>query len=433
MTRSITLVVAALAATAHAEPPREVPDYDGRGNPDARPSEALWIPRALLSPLYVVHEYVVRRPLGALVKTAEHDQWVSKIEKLLGTNQDFFIYPRFAFDFGSVPSAGASLHWRHALASDNTVTAHVGTWGVDWVTARAEDTYRWDTISETTRIDFVRRSDNLFVGIGPDVTNATRARYGIQRFDGSEALVRHFANESALTLVVGTRASSLRGGTCCGDPLLSDLIGEGVVAMPPGYDPSHLTIYERAALRLDSRRPRPAPGTGAYIELHGEDHVDVHAADAWLRYGGEAGVAVDLDGRQRNLKLLLATELVDPVGSMTDIPFYELAQLGGDNTMSGFLPGWMNGRSVATAGVAYTWPVWALVDGQARVSIGNAFGEHLSGFSPAKLRLSADLGLTTVSARTEGLQLIVGIGTETFEQGARITSVRVAIGSRRGF
>jgi hypothetical protein len=93
----------------------------------------------------------------------------------------------------------------------------------------------------------------------------------------------------------------------------------------------------------------------------------------------------------------------------------------------------MNGRSVATAGIAYTWPVWALVDGQARVSVGNAFGEHLEGFAPAKLRLSADVGLTTISMRTAGLQLIVGAGTETFEQGARITSVRFAIGSRRGF
>jgi hypothetical protein len=334
MTRTIFLL-ATLAGTAVAEPKRDVPDYDGRGNEDAKPSDALWIPRVLLSPLYVVHEYGIRKPFGALVTTAERDQWVSKIERFFGTDRDFLIYPRFAFDYGSVPSAGASLHWKHALARANTIAAHVGMWGIDWLSARAEDTYDWGASAETTRFDFARHSDNLFLGIGPDVTNATRARYGIQRIDGSQTLVRKLANESAIALSVGARSSALRGGACCGDPLLSDLIAAGATPMPPGYDASHLTIYERASLRLDSRKPRPAPGTGAYLELHGEDHTDIRTSDAWLRYGGEAGVAFDLDGRQRNLKVLVATELVDPIGRMSDVPFYELAQLGGDDAMSG--------------------------------------------------------------------------------------------------
>jgi hypothetical protein len=51
---------------ARADATREVPDYDGRGNEDAHPdSWALWIPRVVLSPLYVISEYVLRRPIGA--------------------------------------------------------------------------------------------------------------------------------------------------------------------------------------------------------------------------------------------------------------------------------------------------------------------------------------------------------------------------------
>src|SRR5215471_10789725 len=62
------LAIAVAAGTSHAEPKRDVPDYDGRGNPDADAgSWALWIPRVVLSPLYVVNEYVLRRPVGALV------------------------------------------------------------------------------------------------------------------------------------------------------------------------------------------------------------------------------------------------------------------------------------------------------------------------------------------------------------------------------
>ncbi|HEY0483937.1 MAG TPA: hypothetical protein VGD37_40735, partial [Kofleriaceae bacterium] len=78
------LVVGAIAlSSAHlaaADPPRHAPDYDGRGNTDTdADSWALWIPRVALSPLYFVNEYVVRRPLGALVTVAERRHWVNAV------------------------------------------------------------------------------------------------------------------------------------------------------------------------------------------------------------------------------------------------------------------------------------------------------------------------------------------------------------------
>jgi hypothetical protein len=445
MMRTIAVSLVMLASAAAAEPKRDVPDYDGRGNKDAVPSAALWVPRVLLSPLYAVHEYGIRRPLGAVMKAAERNNWVQRAENFFafGPDRDMIIYPTVAYDFGLLPSVGASLHWNHAFIRDNTLEAHAGTWGADWIATRADDTLAWDggKLAETSRVSFVRRDDNLFYGVGPDVTSATRARYGLQRADATETLTRRFAGESQLAVTVGTRSSTLRDGTCCGDPSLFDATAE--VMTPPGDDQSHLTVYERAALRLDSRPARPASGTGGYVEVHGEDHVDVHTGDAWVRYGGEAGVDIDLDGLQRNVKLFASTELVDPIGAHGDVPFYELAQLGGedmltgflggDDTMAGFLRGWMNGRSVVTSGVAYTWPVWTWLDGQARIAVGNAFDDHFDGFAASKLRLSADIGVTTISARTNGIQILVGAGTETFEQGGRITSVRIAIGTRRGF
>jgi hypothetical protein len=448
VTRTIGLLLSLLlAGTADGEPKREVPNYDGRGNPDAKPSAALWVPRIVLSPLYVVHEYLIRRPLGALVETAERHQWVHQVKDLLefGPNGDMFVFPTFAYDFGLLPAAGVSYRWRNAGVEDNTFWAHAGTWGPSWIATHADDTYAFDgsAMAVTTRVAFLRRSDNLFYGVGPDVTSATEARYALQRFDATEMFAWDFWRASALSFAVGTRSSILRDGTCCTNPELSELIASGVVPTPPGYDPSHLTIYERASLRVDSRAPSPEPGAGVYVELRGEDHVDVHTSDAWLRYGGEAGVAFDLDGRKRILRFLVATELVDPIGARSDVPFYELAQLGGqdvltgflgeNDTMSGFLRGWMNGRSVVTGGAAYTWPVWTWLDGQARVAVGNAFDEHFDGFAPDKLRLSADIGITTTAGHAAAIQLIIGVGTETFEQGGRITSVRAALGTRAGF
>jgi hypothetical protein len=205
---------------------------------------------------------------------------------------------------------------------------------------------------------------------------------------------------------------------------------DAALAAPPGFETSSTTLYARGSLRIDSRDPRPAPGTGAYFEAHAEPHRDIDSGQSWALYGGEAGVALDLDGRQRVIKLMTAVELVHSFNG-GQAPFYEQARLGGDNTMSGFLPGWMTGPSTWTAGVAYTWPVWVWLDGQARVSVGNAFGDNLDGFELRKLRLSADVGVTSIG-REHGLEVLVGVGTETFEQGTNITSVRVAIGTRQG-
>ena len=59
-------LVGLAAGVAVASPKRVKPDYDGRGNPDAKAgSWVLWIPRVMMSPLYLVNEYVLRRPLGA--------------------------------------------------------------------------------------------------------------------------------------------------------------------------------------------------------------------------------------------------------------------------------------------------------------------------------------------------------------------------------
>src|SRR5262249_26319426 len=139
----------------------------------------------------------------------------------------------------------------------------------------------------------------------------------------------------------------------------------------------------------------------------------------------------DLTGHQRILKLQAAVDFVDPLHG-GELPFTELAMMS-DDLMAGFLSGWMIGRSTVAAQVAYTWPLWVYIDGQARFAVGNAFDEHLAGFAPGKLRMSGDFGLSTNSSRDQAFEALVGVGTEPFDNGAGITSIRVLLGSRRGF
>jgi hypothetical protein len=318
------------------------------------------------------------------------------------------------------------------VVDNHDLAAHIATGGTDWLVASVRDRYKWNAgkTSLATRFDLSRRPDLLFMGIGPDVREADRTRYGAQRLD-FRVLFDHASGPAQLAMTAGARRIAFRSAECCDEPQLADLVRDQVIEAPPGFGTAYTALYQGLALTLDSRAPRPAPGTGARLSVYGELAFDGHHDRSWGKYGVTAGGAIDLNGRQRTLHLQVGADFVDPIQGDV-VPFTELATLGGENTMQGFVSSWMLGRSTAVAELGYTWPVAFLFDGVTRLSVGNAFGAHLDGFAANKLRVSGDIGITTVGARDSGFEIIVGLGSGTFEQGGNIESVRIAIGSRRG-
>jgi hypothetical protein len=428
-------VLAALGPEAAATPKRELPDYDGRGNPDAdHDAWALWIPRALLSPLYVANEYVLRRPLGAFVRTAERDHWADTVAGLFefGPDNRDLIVPTALFDFGLLPSVGVYFSGDDMFASGNDVRLHAATWGAPWIHVTAADRYRLDSSQRLeARFELKRSEDNLFFGLGPDVTSATQSRYGLERADGKVGYRRRLTNESRIDVSAGVRQVAFVEGQCCGDPSIETRLRAGELMAPPGYGVAYTSTYGAVDLRLDSRPPEPEPATGWFAFARGRPTLELGANLSWIEYGGAVGGSLDLTGHQRTLKLLLAADLVDAVSPGT-IPFTEYPVLGSE-LMPGFVTGWMVGRSTVAAQLGYTWPVWLGLAGQTRLSIGNAFGEHFAGFAAKDLRMSGDIGFTTSAMRDQGFELLFGLGTETFGQGGGVTSVRVTFGSRQGF
>jgi hypothetical protein len=61
------------------------------------------------------------------------------------------------------------------------------------------------------------------------------------------------------------------------------------------------------------------------------------------------------------------------------------------------------------------------------------FGEHLEGFDTALLRQSFGLGFAANSQRDHNFEFLIAFGTETFDQGAAIDTVRFVIGATEGF
>jgi hypothetical protein len=369
-----------------------------------------------------------------VVPHAESKRWVQSISDLFtfGASGKNLVLPTALVDFGLLPSVGVYLALEDVGVDRNAMRFRAATGGVDWVSATAIDRYRWDDGRGTVaaRFEFTRRPDYLFLGVGPGVTKATRSRYGLQKIEGSASLSRRLTGVTGFSFTAGARGMTYRHGGCCSDPSLDARIADGSMPMPAGYATPYSVVFQHTELMLDSRSPRPASASGGFLRLHGGSATDATHGNTWVPYGAMGGVAFDVTGHQRTVTLTTHVDLVDPVQGT--VPFNELAQLG-DDQMAGFVLGWMNGRSTFVTEASYRWPVWIFLDGQLRVAAGNAFDEHLSGLAIGKLRLSADVGVTTLGARDAAFEILFGMGTETIEQGAHITSARFSIGTRNGF
>src|SRR5262249_28909536 len=83
-------------ATPAASPPPSPPpsgpspkppafDYGGRPEPTTAGDVLIWVPRIVFFPVYLVTEFVIRRPLGFLMTSAERGNWIEAVT-------DFFTF-----------------------------------------------------------------------------------------------------------------------------------------------------------------------------------------------------------------------------------------------------------------------------------------------------------------------------------------------------
>ncbi len=436
----VTHIPDAEPSSAVYDTKRDVPRFDGRPPaPTSAADIALWVPRLLVSPLYLATEYGIRRPIGGLIQGVERDHLAQKALLLFtfGGKEKIGLVPTFFVDFGVLPSVGLYFFWDDAVVKHNHLRVHGGTWGPDWLNVGVTD--RYDVSKDATvalRASFSRRSDNPFFGLGPESKASNEARYAATTVDVGPAFDMRLASGIWLHTSAGMRDTGFGEGSCCGDPSLQTRIRNGELTAPPRLYDGYTIGYERAELTLDSRDPRPASQSGFRLAMEGQPAVDVshRPGNSWLRYGATAGAFWDVTGKARVLSLSAAALFVDPVtGNGSDIPFNEQVSLGGTSFMRGFLAGRMIDRSAFVATMAYEWPIWVFLDGTINVSTGNVFGAGLRDFDANKLRLSSGVGIRTNSSPDHQFEVIAGFGTDPFDSGARISSFRLAFGATRGF
>jgi hypothetical protein len=424
-------------AWADAPPKRELPDYAGRPPPRATPGEVLlWVPRVVFSPVYFTTEYLIRRPLGAILTAAERANVPAALYDFFafGPEHKAGIAPIAFIDFGFNPSVGLYAFWDDAFFRGDDLRMHVDGWNSDWIAGSLVQRTRFgEKDSLTLKVSAMRRPDQVFYGVGPRTLQSSESRYGEDRIGGSATADFGLWRTSKVETAVGVRSSSFYDGHYGGDPGIVQQAAGGAFALPDGFVNGYTAEYNRIMLALDSRRPYPEEGSGVRLEAQADQGNDVSqsAGSGWLRYEAAAGGFVDLDGHRRVVSLSLATIFADPLGSRP-VPFTELVSLGGDQPMPGFYPGRLVDRSAAVGTLRYRWPIGPWLDGSLQAALGNVFGAHLEGFDTRLLRFSGALGLEADSSPDSNFELLVGFGTETFEHGGQVDSVRLVLGVSRG-
>ncbi|NUP05190.1 MAG: hypothetical protein HOW73_03915 [Polyangiaceae bacterium] len=441
---------------------RPIPDYDGRPDTTTTAEDALWIPRVLLFPAYVVTEYVVRLPLEFVLGSLEREGVISD---LLRTRSDIGALPTAFIDFGFRPSIGIYFYWNNFIAPGNDLRATVAFGGLDFWRGSLANRLPLTSPVGTERArsyfqveaDFVTRSDLLYWGVGPDTPDSAKSAFGLFSVGGGGRIhIEPWRGNFMESWATG-RYTTTTSGHCddgesvvtenliarvCHPPTIRRQILDGVFPWPAHFGRPYTTFKTGLRFVLDSREERPAPGSGVALDVSVEKVTELKQPDVggWFNYGAVAAGFFDLTGTQRVLSVALAARFQDALSEDTVVPFTELVgakhieDVPDLELMRGFKPGRLLGSSAIAATVEYRWPLWAFLDGTLQASVGNAFAEaHLEDFRPDKLRFSFVGGVRTPNHRDHSFNLLVGFGTNTFEQGGEASSVRFLLGGTTGF
>jgi len=417
----------------------------------------LWVPRVLLFPLYFGSEFLVRRPLGALLTLDEKDHWQQRFYDFLtfGAHRQFRIFPTGRVDLGLRPSAGVLITWKDIVAASDlrlrAVTGGSRWWALDSVW-RAPLAQRSEL---AVQLAISRRTDQAFYGFGP-LSDGTPWHYEEQRQDLRLSYGQRLPPSSHLILYVDQRWASFDPGAASSDESsLSEAIAAARSPAPPALAGGLLVLATGAKIQLDTRGPRLTEnpktsadfqhrsGTGVGLEARLEQAAGLRATRAaasdaprtphWLDYGASLLGSLDLTGTQRRLDLELLAAFTDGLPESNPVPFSEQVSLGGAKPLRGFRDHRLVDRSAAVATLSYRWPIGVSFDGALHYAVGNVFGEHLEGFAARLLRSSFGLGVDSAGSPDNPLEILLAFGTKPFEAGGGIESVRLVFGTRAGF
>jgi hypothetical protein len=434
----VALALAGAVAQADDKPPepkqpphREVPDYDGRESPPPSAADVLlWVPRVVLFPVRLVVDYGVRRPIGFVVRKAEHSKGFREfVANLFKEVEDAnpLIFPVVLVDFGFKSSVGVRAIWRRGyLIPKSDVTVRAGTGGTDWWRADAGIKTKFDALRATAIAGASTRPDYVFYGIGRDTRTANKARYGATKLFARGSLGGHVKGLGDALLSFGISDNELTSSNYNGDPSIEDQVMAGRIPAPPiGYESDYFTARVGGRITLDTRFDGKRARSGARLDASVERVWDLTAETAWTRVDLMVGGGLLLDRvAERKLDVRLGIEIVEPDRDATQIPFLELATISGAPWLRGLPTGRLYGASAVALLVDYNWPLAAWLDAHAHLGAGNVFDSELSGFALRHLRGSFGGALTIAGLSERQIGVSLHFGTDPLGEELNVSSAR---------
>ncbi len=396
-----------------------------------------WTARVLTSPLYLVSEYVLRRPIGWGMTEMERHQVITRLRDFFtfGPNDNIAVFPTFFYEFGFQPNAGIVAVWNDFIVPENRISTQGGYGGNDWLSWSIVDRIEFDErLGIGARFLARERPDYVFGGIGYDATDLPRARFGAQRIEA------HFFSAARLWQSSDIEFDLLYRGIDFIDQGWNDepSVGQRAMTYGQGLPYGFVTGYEAVSAEfradLDTRAPSAPPEGGFQLAMHAGQHAafgGLQTLNRWISWGGSTTLATGVLGQHRVLGVSLDAHFMTPLDGSV-VPFTELVELGGSQgLLPGYRPGHIQGLSAIGLMAHYSWPIWTFLDARLYIGTANAFGLHLDDFEVDRLRLTFGIA---IFPRIENIELPFhfnfAFGTETFEQGGGVNSFRLAIGAR---
>lgn len=446
---AVTVIALSLASPrAHADDPapaparpqvgarpakRAVPDYDGRPDAASALDVIAWVPRIVLFPVRIAVDYLVRWPIGAVVRTAEHSRGGRKLFSSLFLQPKTptpSLYPVALYDFGFKPSLGVRLKWTDGfLTPGSKLSVKLGFGGTDL--------WRFDTAIRFAirRLVFLgleagvrRRPDHMYFGLGPRAPDSARARYGSRKANATVQLGARLASWGELSVFSAGTTTAFMDSTFNGGPTIEAQVAAGVFPEPNDYAEGFATVRGGVEFSLDSRG-EDLDRSGARLDGVVERVWAEDGVRAWTRIDVVAGAALLLDPvAERHLDLRIRLQLVEAANDV-DLPFSELASTGGSRDLRGFPSGRLLGESALAFLLDYKWPLGAWLDAHAHLGAGSSFGPQLSGFGVNQMSGSIGGGLSIAGFSDDRqVELWTAVGTGPFEDGFDVTSFRLVLG-----
>jgi hypothetical protein len=475
---AIALALHALAVPSRGEEPERKKDEGEQQSVDADPplppgdekrpypayaqppddgvaEAALWVPRVVLFPVYVVTEYGITRPAGALFTWVERNRIRERYFEFFTLDEErkISLYPTGTIDLGLRPTVGAYFSWDDAVG-DSDLRLRVTSGGLDLWTVNTLFHAPLDGRSYLRfNADYALRPDSAFYGLGREI-----------RHDGAHYLSEHFVGRTSFTqqrgrLVVSASAGVIAqsfdpGPDGVADESLADAIATGRLEAPPGLEDGVLAVFTGVGARFDTRPLRRPPHgelrdlgppnrSGMAIALQATQFAGLRSTRAtasdeartphWLRYGGALSYSLDLTGTQRTIQLEQVYAAVEPLPTDNPVPFTQQISLGGSYPLRAFVGGRLIAETALVTTLSYNWPLLPNLDGTLSASVGNVFARHLRDFDVDHFRSSYGIGVETVDSLDHPFEILLAFGTKPFDQGGGVDTVRFVFGTSAGF